>query len=159
MARYYTETSKENFLSKVKELFESKEFPYKKPKDIETDLGKVNFDWENYTRFEETSGYSIYPVGYRELKPDFHIFFVNAGGDWEFPICFIFYWGANKLRAYIPQNGNIWNKKEKCAWGSEDEMFENFLDEDEDFYDYDKLAKEISEPKMVEEILKHITKK
>jgi hypothetical protein len=101
-------------------------------------------------------GYSMYPVGYKELKSGFHIFFVNSGGDWEFPICFIFYWGDNKLRAYIPQDGNSWNKKAKCAYGSEDDMFEIF---EKDEYDHDKFAKDINESKMTEEILKHIIKK
>lgn len=33
------------------------------------------------------------------------------------------------MRAYIPEDGNIYNKKEKCAYGSEDD-YENSPDED-----------------------------
>lgn len=154
MPRFYTEISKEDFLSKVKTLMNNEEFPYDMSKAIEKDLGKVNFDWENYTRFNDRGGnFATYPVGYKELKPGFHVYFVNAGGDWEFPICFIFYWGDNKLRAYIPEDGNAWNKKQKCAYGSEDDSIGS-MEEDNDRYEA-----EISEEKMIEEIISHIIKK
>lgn len=153
MARFYTDISKEEFLTKVKNLMENEEFPYELPKQIEKDLGKVNFDWENFTGWEDKQNFAKYPVGYRKLADNFHIYFVNAGGDWEYPICFIFYWGDGKLRAYIPEDGNVWNKKEKCAYGSEEDI------------DYDNppqmgdLDSQISESKMIFEIIYHITKK
>ena len=161
MARFYTEISKEDFLKKVKSLIVNEDedsddgFPWEMPAQIGKDLSKVSFDWENWTGFEYgdrgNKGFADYPVGYRELKPGFHVFFMNAGGDWEFPICFIFYWGDNKLRAYIPENGNAWNKKEKCAYGSEDMEQEM---ETEEIY-----QKEVSEEKMIDEIVHHIAKK
>jgi len=49
------------------------------------------------------------------------VLFINAGGDWEFPICFVLYWDGKKMRAYIPSEGNCWNKQEKCAFGSEED--------------------------------------
>ena len=169
MARFYTEITKEDFLEKIKvimptdediEKLEEKEifleaFPYNigyqtGTKDIAKDLSKVNFDFENYTSFEYQENYSNYPVGYMELKSGFHTFFVNAGGDWEFPICFVLYWGNKKLRAYIPKDGNAWNKKEKCAYGSEDNPT-NKTDE--------QMEQEVSEEKMITEIIKHITLK
>jgi hypothetical protein len=152
MTRFYTKISKEDFLAKVKSLMENKDqddeyiFPGEMPQILLKDLKKVQFDWENYTHFNETQGYATYPVGYKEVAPDFHVFFVNAGGDWEFPVCFIFYWGEEKLRAYIPEDGNAWNKKEKCAYGSEDLVDENS----------DQFEKEINEEKMIDEIKKHI---
>ena len=155
MPRFYTEISKEDFLTNVKTLMDNDEFPYEMPKIIERDLGKVNFDWENYTEFGYRGHFANYPMGYKELKPGFHAYFVNAGGDWEFPICFIFYWGDNKLRAYIPEDGNAWNKKEKCAYGSEN-TYQETTDTDGD---YERIEKEISEERMIEEILNHITKK
>jgi hypothetical protein len=155
MTRFYTEISKEVFLARVKTLMESEDFPYELPSQIEKDLSKVNFDWENFTNFNETISFASYPVGYRELKPGFHVFFVNAGGDWEFPVCFIFYWGDGKLRAYIPEDGNAWNKREKCAYGSEE--YDNMKEDiEEDAYEY---AEEIVEENMIDEILTHITKK
>ena len=153
MARFYTEISKEVFLARVKTLMESEDFPYELPSQIEKDLSKVNFDWENFSDFNETESFADYPIGYKELKPGFHVFFVNAGGDWEFPICFIFYWGDGKLRAYIPEDGNAWNKREKCAYGSEETENES---SEEDQYEY---AEEIVEENMIDEILTHITKK
>ena len=87
---------------------------------IEKDLSKINFDWENY-EYETGSGFSSYPCGYEVLSNKLPVLFVNAGGDWEFPICFIIYWDGNKLRGYIPEEGNVFNKKQRCAYGSEDD--------------------------------------
>ena len=150
---YYTEISKEEFLFKVKKLMENEEYPYETSKSIEKDLDKVNFDWENYTTFDDTQGFCLYPVGYKELKPGMHLFFTAAGGDWEIPICFIYYWGDGELRAYIPKDGNLWNKKEKCAYGSE--AHGNGYEGDED----DFIGREYSEEKLYSDILNKIIKK
>ena len=139
--RHYTEISKEDFLSKVKEVMEHEEYPYELPSNIIKDIRKVQFDFENVTDFKETNGFADYSVGYKELKPGFHTFFVNAGGDWEFPVCFIIYWGNNQLRGYVPKDGNVWNKKEKCAYDDDD-------DENHDG--------EYNEDKMIEDILNRI---
>ena len=56
MARFYTEISKEKFLEAVKNLMGNEEFPYELPAQIEKDLSKVNFDWENYTGFDDDEG-------------------------------------------------------------------------------------------------------
>jgi hypothetical protein len=147
--RYYTETTKEHFLSKVQELMENEEFPFEQNTQLFKDLSKVRFDYENCTGFGDVNNYATYPVGYKEIAPGFHVYFVNAGGDWEYPICYIYYWGQGRLRAYIPENGNAWNKKEKCAYGSDSD--ENSGDEDHGF--------EINEELMIAEILEHIQKK
>jgi len=152
MARYYTDISKEEFLTKVKDLMDDEEFPYELPSIIQKDLSKVNFDLENITYFDDTEGFcdNKYPVGYYELSNNLHVFFINAGGDWEFPLCFIFYWGDGKLRAYIPEDGNVWNKKQKCAYGSE---------ENDDDINYDILDKQINKSKIFDDIINRITKK
>jgi len=155
MARFYTEISKKEFLTKVKNLmFDDEEndngYPWEMPQAIEKDLSKVNFDWENFTSFDTKEGFANYPVGYREIARGFHIFFAQAGGDWEFPVCFIFYWETGKLRAYIPKDGNVWNAKTKSAYGNDDRINR------EDQY---KFMKIINEDKMIIEILKHITQK
>ena len=64
---------------------------------------------------------------------------------------------VNDLKAIRHGNDYLqkaWNKKQKCAYGSEDigEM-------DNDDNDSDKFEKEISTSKMIEEIVNHITKK
>lgn len=114
--------------------------PYNFSNQIKSDLSKVNFDFENYTignaepMYEkyptEYGSYNNYPVGYQTLKNGLPVLFVNAGGDWEFPICFCIYWDGKKMRAYIPEDGNVFNKKERCAYGSEDD-WENPIDQDE----------------------------
>ena len=152
--RYYTEISKEEFLNKVKEVMENDEFPYEVSKSIDKDLSKINFSWENYTSFEDKQGFCNYPIGYKEMKSDFHVFFAAAGGDWEIPVCYIFYWGDGELRAYIPKDGNLWNKKEKCAYGSEDE---EPMDDDDDQNEI--IEKEYSEEKLYADILARIIKK
>jgi hypothetical protein len=104
--------------------------PYEFPAYIQKDLDKVQFDLENwcignadpsYTKYpSDHEGLAGYPCGYEVLSNDLPVLFVNAGGDWEFPVCFVLYWDGVKIRAYVPSNGNCWNKKEKCAYGSED---------------------------------------
>ena len=79
---------------------------------------------------------------------------MNAGGDWEFPVCFVMYWDGKELRAYIPKDGNAWNKKQKTAYGSEEDM-------DEDYeVDSEKIEeKEVSEEKIFADVLKRIQPK
>ena len=149
--RYYTETTKEDFLNKVKDLMLNEEFPFEVPASIEKDLTKVNFDWENYTCFGETNGFG-YPIGHKELLPGFHVYFNAAGGDWETPVCYIFYNSDKGLRAYIPKDGNVWNKKEKCAYGSENDYHEEV--------DEEKVWKDnFSEESIYKDILTRIIKK
>jgi hypothetical protein len=145
--RYYKPTTQEEFLTKIEKLMTSEDFPYDNlSQKIRKDLSKVRFDFENVTCFGDKQGFSTYPVGHREIAPGFHIYFVNAGGDWEWPICFIFYLGSKgKLRAYIPEDGNAWNKEEKCVYGSDEKGDGDTAHDDE-----------ISEEKMVVEILSHI---
>lgn len=84
---------------------------------VNEDLSKIEFDWENY---EWEVGYNRYPCGYEILKNGLPVLFINAGGDWEFPICLCIYWDGKKLRAYIPKEGNVYNKKDKRAYGNGD---------------------------------------
>lgn len=163
MARYYSKISKEEFLQKIKELmrssndddYEEREtdedlYPYELPKVIEKDLAKVRFDYENHSTFNEEQYPDSYPTGHRELLPDFHVFFAWAGGDWEYPVGFIFYFNDNKLRAYVPKDGNVWNKKEKCAYGSEEDSEPTPSNDVEEIPSFEKMR---------EEIIKHITLK
>ncbi len=100
------------------------------PKIIK-DLSKINFDMENITfgnanpKFikypSDYGAYGNYPVGYEVLSNGLPVLFVNAGGDWECPICFCIYFDGTDMRAYIPKNGNVYNVKEKCAYGSEED--------------------------------------
>ena len=149
--RKHGKIEKEAFLEEVRKTMEDEGFSSEMPDRIYDDLKKVRFDLENTTGFSSSEGFAGYPVGHRETRPGLHVFFVNAGGDWEFPVCFVFYWGhEGMLRAYVPKDGNAWCKKEKCAYGSEEDPTHG---DDRRQYEY---AKEISEKKMIEEINGHI---
>lgn len=71
---------------------------------IKKDISKVNFDFENYEignadpNYGEYSskGFNGYPCGYQLLPNNLPVMFVNAGGDWEYPICFCIYWDGKK---------------------------------------------------------------
>lgn len=173
MSRYYTTISKDDFLSHIKYLMLDKDGSVNHswvyddielPKIITKDLSKVIFDFENCTTYEDEHGFlKNYLSGYYELSPDFHTFWVSAGGDWEIPINFILYWGDNRLRAYIPKDGNVWNKKYKTAYGSEGDSklfdwdkYPTGIDLDQE-YDYEKLTDTADNSKMMSEILNHIT--
>lgn len=151
--RYYTETTKDIFLAKVEKLMTDREFPWELPNSIEKDLSKVNFDWKNYSVFGDDYNCG-YPVGHKELVEGFHIYFCAAGGDWECPVCFVFYNTNEGLRAYIPKDGNLWNKKEKCAYGSESNFDEAYADGGEK----DPRVHEYSESKIINDILSRIIK-
>jgi hypothetical protein len=98
---------------------------------IEKDLAKLDFDMENwaignahpdYTKYpSDYGGFNGYPCGYEVLPSGLPVLFVNAGGDWEFPICFCIYWDGSRMRAYIPKEGNVYNRKSKAAYGNEDD--------------------------------------
>jgi hypothetical protein len=139
MARFYAPISKDDFLKKVEALFDPEFYPYDLPAKIKTDLAKVEFDWENYSDFDEEEGFSTYFVGYKELIDGFHVFFTDAGGDWEHPICFIYYWDGKQLRGYIPEYGNAYNKTLKSAYGNNEDHTNNHTSEE----DNDKIIADI----------------
>jgi len=92
--------------------------PYELPKKVEEDIGKVNFDFENweaaapgYCNCGDIMGYRVAPNGLPFLG-------VTAGGDWEYPVFFIIYWDGKKLRGYVPTDGNMWNTDTKEAYGN-----------------------------------------
>lgn len=119
---------------------------------IEKDLSKINFDLENCSVGNadpeyDDGGYCEYPVGYEVLSNGLPVLFVNAGGDWECPICFCLYYDGKYVRAYIPKNGNLYNKKEKCAYGSEDFPLDN----------YDEINNQNGDPEKIrEDVVKRI---
>jgi hypothetical protein len=97
---------------------------------IGEDLSKVQFDFENcyYTENEEFSDRTKGLLGYRQIG-DLSFLGVYAGGDWEMPVYFLIYLDQNKktLRAYIPEDGNVWNFDTKQAIGNDEEADDKFL--------------------------------
>ena len=92
---------------------------------IEKDLKKCHFDCENV----EIGPGSIGPkglMGYTTLDNGLSFLGICAGGDWEVPVFFIIYWDGEKLRGYIPIEGNPWNTTTRQAYGNyTDEIWED----------------------------------
>lgn len=113
-----------------------------RPGKIAKDLGKVNFDCENVSFASEQEFPGAEDLEDFEVLNGVPVAWCSAGGDWEFPIAFVFYIGdKGELRAYVPEDGNAYNKKTKAAYGNDDE--EDF-DEDRDWvFDSDKLREDV----------------
>lgn len=58
-------------------------------------------------------------VGLDALPGGTPIMWFGAGGDWEKPIAFCIYLGEdNKIHAYVPREGNCFNKEKNAAFGN-----------------------------------------
>jgi hypothetical protein len=151
MSRHAVKISLEEFkMLCQKKLNVGEEFdPYELSEKIQKDLKKIEFDFENFSIGDaaDETGFENYPCGFEVLDNGLPVLFVNAGGDWEFPICFCIYWDGKQFRAYIPTDGNAFNKKEKCAFGSEfvEEIPENpmQIDEMRKLIDPDAIRKDV----------------
>jgi len=171
MGRFYKKISKEHFLLEIDKVFTYYEENGQFNSAIEKDISKVEVDRENISRYEgkpdpkyypkSGSNFASYLVSYYKMpEEDFHVYFVNVGGDWEFPICFILYWDGSKIRGYIPTEGNIFHKKQKVAFGSHEpdsgkSKYDSLKDNDEEFDD-EELNKQIDNTKIVEDISNRI---
>jgi len=79
----------------------------------------IAFDFENFTctkgEFKDNGGVL---VGTQQIG-DFVFLGCLAGGDWELPVFFIFYFsGEGFLRVYVPRKGNVFCSEHGCAYGS-----------------------------------------
>lgn len=107
------------------------------PSIVYKDLSKINFDMENIELVGEFSTPGAEDLNPFEMLGEFPVAWVSAGGDWEAPLIFVLYIGdKGELRAYIPKDGNAYNHKEKCAYGSEEDEVEF----NEDDYVFDSAA-------------------
>lgn len=112
------------------------------PSIVYKDLSKIDFDMEN---IDFVGGFDM--PGTEDLEPfemigSFPVAWIVAGGDWEQPLVFVLYIGDNgELRAYIPKDGNAYNHKEKCAYGSEEDEVE--FNEDDYVFDSDALRADV----------------
>lgn len=119
---------------------------------------KVDFDTEN-TSFEADEDFNYKGlIGLIKIG-DLVCWGCSSGGDWEFPVYFIFYLdNNNKLQMYIPKDGNVWNYTTKRAVGNDEEADDAFFNKltgkteecvdasDFDFMlDVDKIKKDISD--------------
>jgi hypothetical protein len=92
---------------------------------VEKDLSKIEFSEENES-FQERDDPD---TGFRVLNNGLTYLGIISGGDWEDPLFYIIYWDGKKLRGYIPDNGNVYNRKYKSAYGNADSL--NYDDEDD----------------------------
>lgn len=97
---------------------------------VRADLSKINVDFENAEEFGTEDSYNHLPGlenldGYEMIGSGlsaFPVLWCAGGGDWENPLVFVLYIGQKgELRAYIPEDGNVYNKKEKAAYGNNDD--------------------------------------
>lgn len=125
--RYYGPSSKEFITEKLHEegsLFDMVEHSVDNLCDIFPDLGTVFFSFEN-SCFKDYYVDEFSFCGLKKLVHDdefSYALYCNAAGDWESTIHFIIYWDGERLMAYIPCRGNVYNPIAKCAFGSEDMM-------------------------------------
>lgn len=92
---------------------------------IEDDLSVIEFDTENIMLKFGAPGFQ----GINTID-DFTFAAVMAGGDWEHPIVFILYIASGELRGFIPDEGNVYNRKTQKAFGNgkdEDDILEDLI--------------------------------
>ena len=74
----------------------------------------VQVDYENVGEYCEGAlhGFSTTPGG--------HVFYAfDCGGDWECPLNAIIYAEDGKIKMYVPDKGNFYDREFNCAYGSE----------------------------------------
>lgn len=118
MSRKAKIISLEEFKEKCEKVMRDNWFP--DTPAIAKDIAKIEFDCEN-VEWQNGQGFMEYPCGYEVLSNGLPVLFVNAGGDWETPICFCIYWNGKSLRGYIPDKGNVYNRKFKSAYGNNED--------------------------------------
>jgi hypothetical protein len=90
---------------------------------IKKDMSKVRFDLENTMVEDPYPDFMKRMTGYHTLDNGLTFLGMICGGDWETPVFSIVYWDGQKLRSYVPTDGNLFNRKLKMAYGNSDEEF------------------------------------
>ena len=147
------DASREDFLSALHDLTEKADFKeiFSIADALSEDLNNsgIEFDTENCTCDQkETFNMPGFFVGIDALPGGTPIMWFGAGGDWEQPIAFCIYLGVdNKIHAYVPREGNCYNKKTNAAFGNAPGM--NWKEEMEQFkveykFDQGKMREDAS---------------
>jgi hypothetical protein len=101
------------------------------------DVRKINFDFENCFVDEEAAKADL-----NHLQDGTALLWAYAGGDWEMPVAFVLYLDPNnKIRGYVPSDGNVYCHECKTAWGSCDCGSEE--PEEEPEFDYPKMYADV----------------
>lgn len=118
---------------------------------IYKDLSKIEVDTENVDYIGEYEMPGAEDLEHFEMIGTgvnaFPVAWCACGGDWENPLVFVLYIGQKgELRAYIPKDGNVYNKKTKAAYGNGDD--DPCWDDDPDNpllrFDSDKLRADVA---------------
>lgn len=88
---------------------------------IESDLAQVWFTEEVYELVSADENLIDYRT-FEASNGQFNGLLLYVGGEGECPILVMLYWDGTQIRAYIPQNGNPWNKGLGYVFGIEDEF-------------------------------------
>lgn len=92
---------------------------------VRSDLSKIDVDFENADFIGEYEMPGTEMLDHFEMigsgTAAFPVAWCACGGDWENPLVFVLYIGQKgELRGYIPKDGNVYNTKEKAAYGNND---------------------------------------
>lgn len=140
--RQFAPIDKISFLEKINEIIipdweddddvteEEKSWSYEFTNRILDDTSIMD-EW-NDVEVRPGMGFLDYPCGYKNLPNGMHAMFVTVKADWSVPLCFVIYWDGKRLRAYVPREGNIYNRLQEKA-----------LTEQIDFYDFDENEDDI----------------
>lgn len=151
MPRFYTPIPLQQLVDKIEQINDSEGYSHNIRKftpQVEKDFKKVNVDIENVYDYPSSSNRPIKKIIGYCLIDDFAFYGFYCGGDWENPVFHIIYWDGKKLRGYIPDDGNPWNRKTKYAYGNaaynspDAEADEAGMDET---FDVDKIIADIKE--------------
>jgi hypothetical protein len=99
------------------------------------DIKKIEVDCENvlgddYDLEELDYSEDGFSYGYDTLSSGVVVRWFKIGGDWEIPVGVCLYVGDDsRLRAYIPKDGNVYNKRLKSAYGNNDDGEDHMEDE------------------------------
>lgn len=98
---------------------------------VQDDLSNsgVGFDCENFTAEPGEYDMNGFEPGYGSLPNGVPVLWVGAGGDWEGPVAFCVYIGVDgTLRAYVPKDGNVYNRETGKAYGNDDDMDQYYVE-------------------------------
>ena len=118
---------------------------------VHKDLDKIEVDTENADAIglwddpwimpgtESLKGYEMIGTGANA----FPVLWCACGGDWESPLVFVLYIGnKGEIRAYIPEDGNCYNKEKKSAYGNNDDNMD--FDDPNYRFDAEKLRADVA---------------
>ena len=127
--RYAPKMSMDDFKSTIVSLAISKDFeadygPIKGTPDygrmiydVDSNMPKACSDWDSEIEFSREN---IEIEDFYMTNDGVPFILLCAGGDWEMPLALALYFDGTDFRGYIPNDGNVFNKALKTAFGNDD---------------------------------------